>query len=68
MKALEFSTTIADNNIEIPENIRLQLDKEGKQVRVILLIEESADNDWKKVTAQQFLNGYDESDSIYDNY
>jgi hypothetical protein len=36
--------------------------------RVILLIEESADNDWKKVTAQQFLNGYDESDSIYDNY
>jgi hypothetical protein len=68
MKALEFSTTIADNNIEIPENIRLQLNKEGKQVRVILLIEETGDNDWKHVTAQQFLSGYDESDSIYDNY
>ncbi len=68
MKALEFLTRIADNNIEIPENIRLQLDNEEKQVRVILLIEESEEKDWKKVSTQQFLNGYDESDSIYDNY
>lgn len=68
MKALEFSTKIADNNIEIPENILHQLDNSGKQVRVILLIEESDDKDWKDVSAQQFLNGYNDSDSIYDNY
>ena len=68
MKALEFSTKIADNNIEIPEDIRLQLSNEGKPVRVILLIEESDVNDWKKAATQQFLNGYDPADSVYDNY
>ncbi|MGV3586668.1 MAG: hypothetical protein ACO1OF_06685 [Adhaeribacter sp.] len=68
MKALEFSTKIANNNIQIPENIRLQLNNEGKQVRVILLIEELDDKDWEKATTQQFLNGYDPADSVYDNY
>ncbi|GEO05666.1 hypothetical protein AAE02nite_33300 [Adhaeribacter aerolatus] len=68
MKALEFSTRIADNNIEIPEYIRLQLKNESKQIKVILLIQESEDSEWEKETTQQFLNGYDAADSVYDNY
>jgi hypothetical protein len=68
MKALEFAAKISDNSIEIPESIRFHLKSEGKQVRVILLIEDPDDKDWKDNAAKQFLSGYSDSDSIYDSY
>lgn len=70
MKALEFSTQIANNAIEIPDNIKVELKDKIKKVRVILLIEDEPEDEksWKKVTTKQFLEGYSEDDSIYDNY
>ncbi len=49
----------------------------GQRVELILLVEPKnngvaeakAEYDaWMETTAEQFLNGYDETDAIYDNY
>ena len=68
MKAYEIPATITkDGKLKIPQNI---MDKIPKKVtiKVILLIPEnlSKDKDWEKETAIQFMNGYAESDAIYD--
>lgn len=72
MKALEFISDIKHNQILIPEEIQNKLpDVKHKKVRVIVLIDEP-DTDggilFKQVGQQQFLNGYVDGDSIYDNY
>ena len=71
MKALEFKSKIKNNKIQIPENVQSQL-KKGNDVRVIVLIEDPDevcdDIDFKRAAASNFLRGYSESDTIYDNY
>ncbi len=71
MKALEFKSKIKNNKIQIPENVQSQLKKEN-DVRVIVLIEDPDevcdDIDFKNAAASNFLRGYSESDTIYDNY
>ena len=39
-----------------------------KTIRVIVLIDESADEEqaWTHLTAEQFFAGYDDSDAVYD--
>jgi hypothetical protein len=70
MKALEFSSTIKNNQIQIPKKIQLELDVlSQKKVKVIVLINELGAFDdliEKQATKAQFLKGYAESDSIYD--
>ena len=44
---------------------------QGQNIRLIALVDESEDDkeydsDWARVTAEQFLAGYSDSDSIYD--
>jgi len=68
MKAVEFKTRLKDNVIRVPENLNLS---ENKDVRVILLFEEKENQDagdFRNLVNEQFLAGYSESDSIYDNY
>jgi len=70
MKAIEFKATISKNKISIPVDVQEQLDKSReKEIRVMLLIEEeNSENEFLQLSKDQFLKGYSESDSIYDNY
>lgn len=67
MKALEFETKLdADLNLKVPGGLAAQIPKE-EPVRVIVLMPESAeDADWRRLTNENFLRGYSESDSVYD--
>ena len=71
MKAVEFETELTGDIIQIPENFQSELSlSKDKHVRVILLIDEfekSEEIEFKNMLRDQFLNGYDETDSIYDN-
>ena len=72
MKALEFEAELKDNQIRIPNDIQLELEhSKNKSVRVILLIEESEDfhddHAFRQLAKDQFLKGYAESDSVYDD-
>ncbi len=71
MKAIEFSTTITNNQIQLPASVQAQLQGSGNQkIRVMLLLDdpegEEADTTFLKVTQQQFLKGYANTDAIYD--
>jgi len=72
MKALEFKARIKNNSIQIPLRIQSELKpNQDRDVRVIVLIDDSEKNDdliVKEAAAAHFLQGYAESDSIYDNY
>ena len=67
MKALEFESRLSkDANLKVPEDLAGQIPKE-EAVRVIVLLPEGAeDEDWQRLTSEQLLSGYGESDSIYD--
>lgn len=70
MKALEFKSKIEGNRISIPEKIKSELNSfENHDVRIILLFEDNNEQDmFVKESARSFLEGYSESDSIYDSY
>ena len=73
MKALEFKSKIKNNRILIPARIQSKLRSgEDKSVRVIVFLDDPDDVndeiDFRKVASSEFLKGYSESDSIYDNY
>jgi hypothetical protein len=72
MKALEFKTRIKNNRIQIPLRIQSELKtNQDRDVRVIVLIDDSEKNNdliVKQAAAAHFLQGFAESDSIYDNY
>ena len=66
MKTLEFQTSISDEGtLTAPADIVRQLPQQ-QPVRVILVPEDTGDQEWQQLTQQQFLSGYAESDAIYD--
>ena len=70
MKVLEFKSRIKNNQILIPVKVQSEL-KTKKDIRVIVLFEDSEESEdlvFQDTTVKQFLKGYAESDSIYDNY
>jgi hypothetical protein len=71
MRALEFKSKIKDNQIQIPRRFQSQLKfNEEKDIRVIVLIDDSElydDMIFRQSAQDQFLKGYANSDSIYDN-
>lgn len=73
MEALEFITKIKDKQIVVPDRIQSVLaNNKDKAIRVIVLIEEDESNNnddsfIQKNVQQQFLKGYADTDSIYDN-
>ena len=70
MRALEFKSKIKNNQILIPSKIQSELkNKQDKNVRVIVLLDDSETIGIFQQSAQnQFLKGYADSDSVYDNY
>jgi bifunctional DNA-binding transcriptional regulator/antitoxin component of YhaV-PrlF toxin-antitoxin module len=71
MRAIEFKSKIKDNQIKIPAKLQSELhSKEDKDVRVIVLIDDSERSDdyiIRRVAQNQFLQGYADTDSVYDN-
>jgi hypothetical protein len=71
MRALEFKSKIKNNQIHIPTRIQSELRaNQDKDIRVIVLIDDSEIYDdliFQNSTKSQFLNGYSDSDSIYDS-
>ena len=71
MRALEFKTRIKNNQIQIPAGVQSELKMIlDKDIRVIVLLDDSdkyEDLAFQETTSAQFLKGYDDSDSIYDN-
>ncbi len=72
MKAVEFKAKLRNSRIQVPAKLNRVLVKgKNRDRRVILLIEEGDRNDesdFKRLTTEQFLKGYSEADSVYDNY
>jgi hypothetical protein len=67
MKTLEFETTLTnDLSLKVPAAVAAQIPKEGN-VRVIILLPDDEDADWRRLAADQFLAGYTEADAIYDS-
>lgn len=69
MKAIEFKSKIKDNQISIPAGMQSELkSKQDKDVRVIILIDESGTDDdvFRQAAQNKFLEGYADSDSVYD--
>jgi len=71
MKALEFKSKIKNNQIQIPSGIQSELNiNQDNEIRVIVLIDDLEIYDdliFQQSTKSQFLKGYSDSDSIYDN-
>lgn len=67
MKALEFETTLSTNNtLAVPPDLAAQI-QGNKVLRVLLLVPENEeDQDWERLTAEEFGQGYAEGDAIYD--
>ena len=67
MKALAFEAQVnPDNTLPIPSSVAPELPT-GQTVKVLVLLPDSSeDADWARLTAEQFLKGYADSDAIYD--
>jgi hypothetical protein len=72
MKAIEFKSKIKNNQIQIPKKAQSELKtNKDKDVRVIVLIDDTEIYDnivFQESARDQFLKGYADSDSVYDNY
>lgn len=68
MKRFEFQTYVnADETLSIPTEVAAQIER-SCPVRVVMLIPDSAeDKQWAELTAEQFLQGYADTDAIYDD-
>src|SRR5438067_286528 len=61
VKALEFLATLnPDSTITVPQDVAQQIAPQP-QVRVLLLVPDDGDQ-WAQLTAEQFCQGYAESD------
>jgi hypothetical protein len=67
MKQFEFETQLSENaTIQVPVECATQIPS-GEAVRVILLLpDDDEDRTWGKLAAGQFVQGYADSDAIYD--
>jgi len=70
MRAIEFKSKVLENKIIIPRRIQSDLIfGQNKSIRVVVFAEDSDIYDekyFRKLTKNQFLKGYADSDSIYD--
>jgi hypothetical protein len=67
MKQFVFHTLLtSDATIKIPSDVAVQIEHD-QPIRVVLLVSEpSVDDEWSRLTADQFLQGYGDSDAVYD--
>jgi hypothetical protein len=70
MKAIEFKSKIRENQILIPRRLLPELIAGyDKSVRVVVFLEDTEvyeDKAYRMTTKKQFLEGYADSDSVYD--
>jgi hypothetical protein len=68
MKALEFEAQLGPGQtLTVPQAVADQLPT-GQTVRVLLLVPDSTEEqDWRRLTTEQFAKGYADSDAAYDN-
>lgn len=68
MKKFEFQTHVNDDEtVNIPADIAAQIER-NSPVRVVMLIpDQGEDQQWADFTSEQFLQGYADSDAIYDD-
>lgn len=65
MKAYEYyADVLSDGHLSVPEDLKAKLKTDSK-VKVMLLFEDE-DSAWDKFAMTEFLKGYSEKDSIYD--
>ena len=66
MKAYEYEgEVLPDGHLSIPEDLKDKLKSDSK-IRVMLLVDDE-ETAWDKMAMSQFLKGYSEKDTIYDN-
>jgi len=66
MKAYEYEgKVLPDGHLSIPEDLKDKLKSDSK-IRVMLLVDDE-ETAWDKMAMSQFLKGYSEKDTIYDN-
>jgi hypothetical protein len=72
MRALEFQSKIKNNHIVIPARLQSELmTNKNRDIRVIVFVDDSDIYDnliFQQSAKDAFLNGYADSDSIYDKY
>jgi hypothetical protein len=68
VKHFEFQTYVNDDaTVTIPTEVISQIER-NRPVRVIVVVQDSAeDQEWSELTATQFLQGYADTDAIYDD-
>lgn len=70
MKAVEFTSQINNNLIQVPKEFEKEIKSVmNKSIRVILLIDEQVvyeENQIKSMVREEFFKGYAKSDTIYD--
>lgn len=69
MTALEFWARLnPDGTLPVPGDVAAHIQSE-RPVRVIVVLNDSSDEDrtWTQLTTDQFLNGYDDGDALYDD-
>jgi len=66
MKGYEYEgKVLPDGHLSIPEDLKSKLKSDSK-IRVMLFFDEE-EIAWDKMSMSQFLKGYSEKDTIYDN-
>ena len=70
MKAYELAVRVdREGRVELPDALR-EVFAHGEVIRVIILVPEPTDSEedaaWSHLTAEQFLAGYSDADSVYD--
>lgn len=68
MKHFEFETFVGDDlAVQIPEEFAAEIERD-RPVRVVVVIPDGAEQEqWAELTTQQFLQGYADTDGIYDD-
>lgn len=67
MKAFEFDSQVAKNEIPIPADLAAQI-PEGTPLRVILLVRgEEQEEAWHSASVEGFSSAYAPEDSIYES-
>ena len=68
MRPIEFETELQGKPfLSIPEKVAAYLPKHG-HAKVILLIEDADDVEWRKAGYEQFVKEDPPEDSVYDKY
>jgi hypothetical protein len=67
MKAIEFQSKLnSDQTLTVPESAKSAIPV-GQPVRVLVLIPETDfDQEWERLAAEDFGQGYADTDAVYD--